>query len=86
MEDVRKVPYHHAVKILMYDMVCTRLNIAKVVEVLCIYMFNLGRVLWDAIKRAFQYLKGTLDYSLCYHGNLVGDMTSLDIHGYVDLD
>lgn len=70
----------------MYAMVCTGPDIAQAVGVLSRYMSNPGRVHWDAVKRVFRYLKGTSEYSLCYHGNSDGDMTSLDIHGYVDSD
>lgn len=86
MEYMSRVPYQSAVGSLMYAMVCTRLDIAQAVGVLSRYMSNPGRVHWDAVKRVFRYLKGTSKYSLCYHGNSVGDMTSLDIHGYVDSD
>lgn len=47
-------------------------------------MPNPGRVHWDAVKRVFRYLRGTSDYSLCYHSNMNKDDISLDIHGYVD--
>lgn len=70
----------------MYSMVCTRPNIAQVVRFLSRYMSNAGRVHWDAVKRVFTYLKGTSEYSMCYHGNLVGDIISVDIHGYVYLE
>ncbi|GLJ29753.1 hypothetical protein SUGI_0587340 [Cryptomeria japonica] len=86
MEDMSRVPYQSAVGSLMYVMVCTRLDIAQAAGVLSRYMSNPGRVHWDAVKRVFRYLKGTSEYSLCYHGNSVADMASLDIHGYVDSD
>ena len=66
----------------MYAMVCTRPNIAQVVGVLSLYMSNLGRAHWDAIKRFFRYLWGTSEYLICFHG--IGNKHSLDIQGYVD--
>lgn len=86
MEDMNRVSYQSVVGSLMYAMICTRLGIPQAVGILSRYMYNPGRVHWDAVKRLFRYLKGTSKYSLCYHGNSIGDMTSLDIHGYVDLD
>ncbi|GLJ24033.1 hypothetical protein SUGI_0457800 [Cryptomeria japonica] len=86
MEDMSRVPYQSVVEILMYAMVCTRPDIAQEVGVLSRYMSNLGRAHWEVVKIVFRYLKGTSEYSLCYHGNLVGDVISLDIHSYVDLD
>jgi len=34
----------------------------------------------------FRYLRGTSEYSICYHGNVTGPLHSVDIHGFVDLD
>ena len=68
----------------MYAMVCTRLDISQVVGVLSRYMSNPGRAHWDAIKRVFRYLRGTSEYSICFHGTR--NKHSLDIRGYVDSD
>jgi hypothetical protein len=38
------------------------------------------------MKRVFRYLRGALDFALCYHGNLVESQRTLNIHGYVDFD
>ncbi|XP_059076705.1 secreted RxLR effector protein 161-like [Cryptomeria japonica] len=79
-----KVPYVSAVGSLMYAMVCMRLDIAQAVGVLSQFMANPGQVHWDVVKRVFKYLRGTSDYSLCFHGNPSGPRHSLSIHGYVD--
>ena len=50
------VPHQSAVGSLMYAMVCTRLDIAHAMEVISIYMSNLGRPHLDAVKRVFKYL------------------------------
>ena len=70
----------------MYVMVCTRPNIAQAVGVLSRFMANPGRVHWDAVKRVFRYLRGTSDYSICYHGNSSGFPHLVCIHGFVDSD
>jgi hypothetical protein len=86
MEDMGKVPYQIVSGSLMYAKVYNRPDISQVLRLLSKYMSNLGRVHWDTIKRAFRYLHGTSDYSLCYHSNLIEDNISLHIHGYIDLD
>jgi len=86
MEDMTRVPYVSAVGSLMYAMVCTRPKIAQEVGVLSWFMANLGRLRWDATKRVFKYLKGTIEYALCYHGNSTRSKSSISIRGYVDFD
>ncbi|XP_059078210.1 secreted RxLR effector protein 161-like [Cryptomeria japonica] len=83
-EDMAKVPYASAIGSLMCAIVCTRLDIAQAVGVLSQFMANPGRLHWDAMKRVFRYLKGTSQYALCYHGNLVGSQRTVSIQGYVD--
>ena len=56
---IRKVSYALVVGSLMYDMVCTRLEIAFVVGSVNRYMSNLGREHWVAVKWILRYLKGT---------------------------
>ena len=68
MEDMSRVTYASVVGSLMYAMVCTRPDIAQAVVVLSHYMSNLGRAHWDAVKRVFRYLRGTSEYSICFHG------------------
>jgi hypothetical protein len=38
------------------------------------------------VKRVFRYLKGTSDFALCYHGNLIESQRTLSIRGYLDSD
>ena len=77
MEDMSRVPYASAFGNLMYAMVCTRPDIAQAVGVLSRFMANPGRVDWDVVKRVFRYLRGTSDYSICYHGNSFGALYSV---------
>ena len=49
-------------------------------------MANSGHEHWVVVKRVFKYLRGTLEYSICYHGNISGDQQSVDAQGYVNSD
>lgn len=53
-----KVLYASAIAIMMYDMVCTRLDIAHAVEVMSRCMSNPSKQHWEAIKW-IRYLQGT---------------------------
>ena len=72
-----RVPYQSVIGILMYVMVCTRLDIDQVVGVLSHYMSSPGRAHWDVVKRVFRYLQGTSEYLICFHR--IGNKHSLDI-------
>jgi hypothetical protein len=79
------VPYASAVGNLMYEMVCTRPDIAHAVGVLIRYMSKLGNDHYTIVKRVFRYLLGTTSYGLCYQGRSGLDRV-VDIHGFVDAD
>jgi hypothetical protein len=59
------VPYVNAVGILMYAMVCTRLDIVHAVGFLRRYMSKPGNEHWTTIKWVFRYLCDTARYGLC---------------------
>eukprot|EP00253_Pinus_taeda_P022017 PITA_22017 len=40
---------------------------------------------WTVVKQFFRYLRGTIDYGMCYQERLGLDI-ALDIHGFVDVD
>ena len=63
-----------------YATMCTRLDICYVVGMVSRYQANLGMIHWKAVKRILRYLKGTMDYSLCYQGK------ELRLVGYSDVD
>jgi hypothetical protein len=84
-KDMSRVPYASVVGILMYAMVCTRPDIARVVGVLSRYMSKLGKKHWTTVKRVFRYLRGTTNHAICYQGR-VGPDKVLDAHGFVDVD
>ena len=79
-ERLAKVPYASAVGSLMYDMVCTRPDIAHAIRVVSRFMSNLGEEHRKAIKWILSYLRGTIDTTLCY-----GD-TEISMQGYVGSD
>ena len=64
-----KVPYALAIGSLMYDMVCTRLDIAHAVGVMSRYMSHLGIEHWNAIKWILRYLRGTSSKCLHFEGS-----------------
>ena len=84
-EDMSHVPYESAMGSLMYEMVCTRPDIAHAVGVLSKFMSKPGKQHWTTVKRVFKYLRGTIHYGLCYQGRPGLDRV-LDIHGFVDAD
>ena len=65
---IKNIPYVSTVGSLMYAMLCTRPNICYVVGIVSRYQFNSCEAYWKAVKRILRYLKGTVDYSLCYQG------------------
>ena len=48
----------------MYDMTCTRLDIAIAVAKLSRFTSNPGAYHWMAVRRVLKYLKGTIDRGL----------------------
>ncbi|XP_054797612.1 secreted RxLR effector protein 161-like [Prosopis cineraria] len=77
---MERVPYVSAVKSLMYAMICTRPDICYVVGLVSRYQSNPREGHWKAVKRILRYLKGTVDYALCYQGS------DLRLTGYSDAD
>jgi hypothetical protein len=75
-----RVPYSSTIDSLMYEMICTRLDIAHVVAVVSRYMNNLGKEHWEAVKWILRYLRGTSTHALCFGGS------NTFLQGYVDSD
>ena len=65
-ERMKKVPYANAIGCLMYVMMCIRPDIYYVVGLISKFQSNPGIMHWKAVKRVLRYLKGTVDFSLCY--------------------
>jgi hypothetical protein len=72
VEEMNKVPYLSAVGSLMYLAVGTRPDIAYAVGVLSRYNAAPRQIHWQAVKRVFQYLKGTEDFALEYKPSATG--------------
>ncbi|KAL6506088.1 hypothetical protein OROHE_022617 [Orobanche hederae] len=66
IQEMQKIPYASAVGSLMYAQVCTRPDIAYIVEILGRYLSNPGMNHWIAAKRVMRYLQRTKDYMLTY--------------------
>jgi len=85
-EEMKKVPYALVVGSLMYDMVCTRLDIAHAVGVVSWFLSNLGKEHWAAVKWILRYLRGTSRVCLCLgNGKQVLDgFTDVDMASNID--
>lgn len=65
-EEMRHIPYVHAVGSIMYLAVSTRPDLAHGVGVLGRFSSNPGMQHWQAVKHMLRYIKGTLDMKLTY--------------------
>ncbi|XP_062075278.1 secreted RxLR effector protein 161-like [Humulus lupulus] len=75
------VPYASVVGSLMYAQVCTRPDIAFVVNVLGRYLSDPGRDHWVAAKKVLRYLQRTKNFMLVYK-----QVENLRAVGYSDSD
>ena len=82
--EMRNVPYSSATGSLIYNMVCTRLDLAHVMSVVSRFMANLGKAHWGMVKWVFKYLRGSLGTGLVYGG--AGKEIEAKILGYSDAD
>ena len=78
---MKSVPYAPVVGSLMYAMVATRPDISHAVGVVNIFIHNLGRSHWNAVKHVFRYLADTKDDDI-----LFGPNSTSGVVGYTDLD
>ncbi|RVX15039.1 Retrovirus-related Pol polyprotein from transposon TNT 1-94 [Vitis vinifera] len=63
---MKTIPYASAIGSLMYAQVCTRPDIAFIVNVLGRYLSNPGHDHWVAAKKVMRYLQRTKDFMLVY--------------------
>ena len=63
------VPYASVAGSLMYAMVWTKLDLAQAVNVVSRYIGNPGKEHWQVLKHILEYLKGTTNIRLVYHGD-----------------
>jgi hypothetical protein len=66
---IAQLDYAKAIGCLMYAMISTRPDIAYAVGKLSRYTSNPSSSHWQAVNRLFKYLKGTMNYGLCYSGS-----------------
>ena len=67
LENLSCVPYATIVVSLMYTpMICIRLDIFQAIGVLSRYTSKLEKEHWEAIKKVFKYLHGTIYYAILY--------------------
>ncbi|RVW39088.1 Retrovirus-related Pol polyprotein from transposon TNT 1-94 [Vitis vinifera] len=78
---MKNIPYASAIGSLMYAQVCTRPDIAFIVNVLGRYLSNLGHDHWIATKKVMRYLQRTKDFMLVYRR-----VDNLKVVGYSDSD
>lgn len=62
-------PYREAVGVLLYLSMITRPDIAFSVNAVSQHVSNPQKVHWNAVKRIFKYLKGTVEYGLMFESN-----------------
>jgi hypothetical protein len=74
------IPYASALGCLMYAMLFTRPDLSHAIGLLSRYQKNPGEEHWKQIKYVLRYVRGTLDYSLCFNGH------NLQLQGYTDVD
>ena len=84
---MKAIPYSSIMGSLMYAQVCTRPDIAFVVNMLGRYLSDPGQSHWKAVKKVLRYLQSTKDLMLTYQRTdtlrVVGFSDS-DYAGYVD--
>jgi len=68
-EKMTRIFYSNVVGSLMYAMMCTRPDICHAVGLVSQFQANLGFAHCKAVKQIFRYLKGTIDYMLCYQAS-----------------
>jgi hypothetical protein len=73
--------YRMAIGSLIYAMTCTRPDISWVVTKLSQYLSNPLKYHWVGVKHVFRYIKGTLDYKLCFRKS-----DEINLYGYSDAD
>ena len=66
MQYMSKVPYSSVVGFLIYDMVCTRPDLAYAAILISRFMSNPDKEHWHAMKWVLRYVKGTVNHGLLY--------------------
>lgn len=83
---MKNISYPSAIGILMYVMVCTRLNIPHAIRVVNCYLSNPAKDHWEVVKWVMRYLCGSSNLKLtigCKKPMFVG-YTNSDLAGSLD--
>lgn len=81
IEDMKAFPYQEAIGSMMYAAQLTRPDICFALTLLSRFNKNPGHAHWQAVKRVFRYLKGTINRKLVFRGNADSELI-----GYCDAD
>ena len=76
---MKVIPYASAIGSIMYEMLCTRLDVCLAISLAGRYQSNPGEGHWTAVKNIPKYVKRTKDMFLVYGGD-----KELVVNGYVD--
>lgn len=93
-EHMRRTLYTSTVEMLMYNMICTILDISHTIRMINIYMSNTDKIHYEAVKWILIYLKRMVNMTLCFRGagaelqsyvysNLMGDLDGRSTTGYI---
>jgi hypothetical protein len=64
--ETQDYPYREAIGSLMFAAICTRPDISYAVSQVAKYSSKPSYVHWEAVKRIFAYLKGTISFGISY--------------------
>jgi hypothetical protein len=77
---MRDVPYHKAIRSLMYASLGTHPDISFAIQTLSRFSMKPGVAHWEAVKHVFRYLKGMMDLWLLF------GQDKINLTGYADAD
>jgi hypothetical protein len=77
------IPYSNAVGNLMYDMICSRPDLAHAVSMVSRFTHNPGREHWNTLKWIIRYLKGTSHFALMLNKN---SLKKIDVMEFFNSD
>jgi hypothetical protein len=79
-DEMGDIPYQRGIGSLMYATTSTHPDITFSIAILSQFMWNPGRIHWEAVKDVICYLKGMVDLTLMLGGSANG------LEAYVDAD
>lgn len=80
----RNIPYREAIGSLMFLTIVSRPDITYAVNFLSRYLNKYNGGHWQAVKRIFKYLKGTVNFSIEFSG--CSKKNNFELEGYSDAD